>query len=427
MIPALARRLPFFYGWLVVAVAFVIMAIGVNARTAFSLLFPAILDEFHWNRGATAGAFSFGFLVSAVLSPALGRVMDRHGPVWVMQGGTIALALGMFLATFSTEPWHLYATLGVLVGGASVAIGYTGQGLYLPNWFLRNRGLAISIAYSGAGAGSILLLPALQHLIATDGWRAACLTLAAVAVILLIPLNFLLRRRPQDLGLTPDGDSAATAHARRNVTIVDPAWAAIDWTLARAMRTSRFWWIALATFGALFTWYAVQVHQTKYLIDVGFSAETAGWALGVVSLAGIPGQIVMGAVSDRIGREPVWIMGCLGFTLTYGLLIALASHPSPALLWLMVFAQGTVGYAVTSVLSSVAAEIFEGKHFGSIFSTIMLGATAGGAAGPYTVGLLHDLYGSDIPGFLLAGAFSLISAIAIWMAAPRKVRRVGKP
>ena len=73
-------RLPFFYGWIVVAVAFVTVGLGVNARTAFSLLFPPILDEFGWERGVTAGAFSFGFVVSAVLSPALGRLMDRRGP-----------------------------------------------------------------------------------------------------------------------------------------------------------------------------------------------------------------------------------------------------------------------------------------------------------------------------------------------------------
>ena len=80
---SLIRRrvpLPFFYGWLLVAVAFVTMAVGVNARTAFSLLFPAILDEFGWDRGVTAGAFSFGFLVSAVVTPFVGRLTDLRGP-----------------------------------------------------------------------------------------------------------------------------------------------------------------------------------------------------------------------------------------------------------------------------------------------------------------------------------------------------------
>jgi len=151
--------LPFFYGWVVVAAGFVTMAIGVNARTAFSLLFPPILDEFGWERGLTAGAFSFGFLVSACLSPFVGRLMDRRGPRFVIELGVIVMATGMLLAPFVSRPWHLYATLGVLVGGGGNCLGYTGQSLYLPNWFVRRRGLAMSVAFSGVGIGSIVLLP----------------------------------------------------------------------------------------------------------------------------------------------------------------------------------------------------------------------------------------------------------------------------
>lgn len=425
MIARLARQLPFFYGWIIVGVAFMTMAVGVNARTAFSLLFPPILDEFGWDRGATAGAFSFGFLVSAILGPVLGRLIDRHGPLWMLEGGVIAVAAGLFLATFAAAPWHLYATLGVLVGGGTVAIGYTGQALYLPNWFARRRALAIAIAYSGAGAGSILLLPYAQHLIDATGWRSACTTLAILVAVILIPLNLLVRRHPTDLGLTPDGDTAAVALSRRRVTIVNAAWAAIEWTLPRALRTAPFWWVALGNFCALFAWYSIQVHQTRYLVDIGFSPTTAAWALGVVSLAGIPGQIAMGALSDRIGREPIWIAGCLGFTLTYALLIALAATPHPALLWLMVLVQGMLGYGMTSVMGPIIAEIYEGRHFGAIYGSITVGAIMGGAAGPWITGLLHDLTGTYTAAFLLAGTLSLVSATAIWMAAPRKIRRVG--
>ena len=107
-------RLPFFYGWVVIAVAFVTMGIGVNTRTAFSLLFPPILDEFHWDRGVTAGAFSFGFVVSAILSPVLGRMMDRVGPRAVMELGVGLMAIGLLLAPLTSEPWHLYLTLAVV-------------------------------------------------------------------------------------------------------------------------------------------------------------------------------------------------------------------------------------------------------------------------------------------------------------------------
>ena len=418
-------RLPFFYGWVVVAVVFVTMGIGVNVRTAFSLLFPPILDEFGWERGVTAGAFSFGFLVSAVVTPMLGKLMDRRGPIPVMELGILLMGSGMMLATLIREPWQLYATLGVLVGGGSVCLGYTGQGLFLPNWFVRRRGLAMSLAFSGVGVGSIVLLPWLQTYIEREGWREGCWALGILMIAVLVPLNVLLRKHPEDLGLEPDGDrTAAGSAAARPSNIVDAEWAATDWTLGRAVRTARFWWIGLGYFGALYAWYAVQVHQTRYLIEIGFGATEAAWALGFVSLAGIPGQVVLGHVSDRIGREWVWAIGCLGFALCYVTLLVLKYSPSPALLYLMVATQGLLGYGLTPVMGAIAAEIFQGKHFGTVFGTLSLSALAGGAAAPWVTGALHDLTGSYAPGFTSAIVFSLLSAVAMGLAAPRKVRAV---
>jgi len=419
-------RLPFFYGWIVVAVTFVTMGIGVNARTAFSLLFPPILGEFGWERGVTAGAFSFGFLVSAALSPMLGRLMDRRGPRVVMELGVGCIGAGLLLATLVTRPWHLYATLGLLVGGGSVCLGYTGQSLYLPNWFVRRRGLAMSLAFSGVGVGSIVLLPWLQSFIGQAGWRAACWTLGIVTLVLLAPLNLLLARRPEDMGLAPDGDRGARAAAAGGsaANVVDAAWAAIDWTLGRALRTARFWWIAIGYFCGLFAWYAVQVHQTKYLVESGFSPADAAWALGVVSLAGIPGQIALGYVSDRIGRESVWTVGCVGFALCYIALLLLHDAPTRTLLYFMVIAQGLLGYGITSVVGAIPAEIFQGRHYGTIFGTLMLASIAGGALGPWLTGALYDATGSYTIAFWIAIVGCALSAVAIWLAAPRHVRAV---
>src|SRR5438552_19089835 len=103
-------RLPLFYGWVIVVVTFVTMAIGVNARTAFSLFFPPIIDEFGWERGITAGAFSFGFLVSGAVSPLIGRLMDRAGPRAVMALGVALMAGGLVLWRLTRHPWHLDLT-----------------------------------------------------------------------------------------------------------------------------------------------------------------------------------------------------------------------------------------------------------------------------------------------------------------------------
>jgi len=426
LIASIARRLPFYYGWLVVAVVFVTMAVGVNARTAFSLLFPPILDEFGWDRAVIAGAFSFGFLVSAILSPLLGRMMDSHGPRPVSLLGVVATAAGLLLATQASQPWHIYATLGVLVGAGSVCLGYSCQALFLPAWFVRRRGLAMSIAFSGVGVGSILLLPLLQQAIERSGWRAACTALGLFALVVLTPLVLLLRRRPEDIGLQPDGDAAPLPGAApaRKANVVDAAWTAIDWTLSRALRTARFWWLALGFFCGLFAWYMVQVHQTKYLIESGFSATQAALALGVVSLAGVPGQIALGQLSDRVGRELVWGIGNMGFVVTYVVLLALENNPSPVLLWTMVLVQGVLGYGVTSVFGAIPAEIFEGRHYGSIFGMLMFMAISGGAAGPWVAGMIHDATGSYAIAWWIAIAVSVLSIVAIWRAAPGKVRAV---
>src|ERR1700726_4604799 len=158
-------RLPFFYGWIIVGVTFVTMAIGVNARTAFSLFFPPIIDEFGWERGVTAGAVFFGFFVFPAGSPLIGRMMDRFGPRAVMELGVALMAGGLLLAPLTSQPWHLYLTIGVLVGAGSICLGYSGQSLFLPNWFHRRRGLAIGLAFAGVGIGSVTLLPWVQLMI----------------------------------------------------------------------------------------------------------------------------------------------------------------------------------------------------------------------------------------------------------------------
>jgi MFS family permease len=419
------KRLPFFYGWIIIAVTFVTMAIGVNARTSFSLFFPHIIDEFGWERGVTAGAFSFGFVVSAAVSPLIGRMMDRFGPRAVMELGVALMAGGLLLAPLTTQPWHLYVTIGVMVGAGSICLGYSGQSLYLPNWFNRRRGLALGFAFAGVGIGSITLLPWVQHMIEQTGWRTACTAMGILVLVVLAPINLLLHKRPEDIGLLPDGDAVPSASSAKPVSnVVDPDWAGIDWTLRRALRTARFWWIALGYFCGLYIWYAVQVHQTKYLLDIGFSPNVAVWALGAVSLLGIPGQIVLGHLSDRLGREAIWAASCLGFAICFAALIALAPFPSLVLVYVMVFAQGALGYGLTSIMGAVVVEIFQGRHYGSIFGTIMLAALAGGAAGPWVTGILHDHTGNYTIAFAVGIAVSVLSAVAIWQAAPGKIRAV---
>ena len=144
------------------AVAFVTMGVGVNARTAFSLLFRRSSTSSAGSAASRPGAFSFGFLVSAVLSPSLGRLMDRRGPRVVMEIGVGCMAAGLMLAPLVTPAVASLRHARRARRRRQRVLGYTGHSLFLPNWFVRRRGLAMSIAFSGVGVGSIILLPWLQ-------------------------------------------------------------------------------------------------------------------------------------------------------------------------------------------------------------------------------------------------------------------------
>ncbi len=422
----IAARLPFYFGWVIIAVAFVTMAMGVTARTAFSLMFPPIVDEFGWDRGLAAGAFSFGFLVSAGISPVLGKLMDAKGPRFVIEIGVLICTAGMLAATLIATPVQLYSTLGLLVGIGANCMTYSVHSQFLPNWFVRRRALAIGIAFSGVGAGSMLLLPWLQAIILHQGWRSACWTLGIVILVVVMPINLIVAKRPEDVGLLPDGErlDATGAAPKKKSNVVDAGWVAVDWTLARAARTARFWWLAISYFCGGYIWYSVQIHQTKYLVEIGFPPMEAAYSLGLVALVGIPGQILLGGLSDRYGRENIWAVSCAGFAVCYALLLALAVAPSPLLLWLMVLTQGGLGYAVATTMGPIVAEIFEGKSFGTIFSVLMTALIGGGAVGPFLTGLLHDWMGDYVMAWWIGVVLSVICAVTVYLASPSKVRMV---
>ncbi len=422
---SLAARLPFYYGWVVVGIAFVTMSVGVSARTSFSLFFPPILDEFGWDRGVTAAVFSIGFAASIMLVPTLGFVMTRFGPRLIIPVGATVTAAGLVCATMATTPVGFYLTLGIMTVSFAVSMSYAGHSMFLPNWFLRRRGLATGIAFSGVGVGAIVILPWIQRVIETDGWRHACLSLAVLLVAVIVPLNVIAQRKdPASVGLEPDGVNRRgdETTARAPDTVVDRLWVATDWTLARALRTSRFWWVTFGYFTGLFAWYAVQVHQTRYLLDVGFAPDFAALALGLVGFCGIFGQIGVGGLSDRIGREWGWTIALCGFALCYVLLLVLPAAPSPLLVYAIVACQGLFGYGLGALYGTIAADIYSGPRFAVVFGFVSVGGNLGAGAGPWITGAIFDRAGSYGPAFTLCIALALVSIFCIWMAAPRNVR-----
>lgn len=420
-------RFPIYYGWVVLLVAFITMGIGANVRVAFSLLFPPILAEFGWERGETAAIFSMGFLASLVFSPFAGVLIDRYGVGKVVAVGCLLSAGGLVLSTEVTTIVELAVTLGCMMVGGSVMLAYVTHSYFLPYWFVRKRGLAIGLAFSGVGIGAILMFPWLQDIIGADGWRRACYAMAILLVAVALPLNLLLQRRhPHDIGLQPDGDNRPGRAARKPAAdnVVDADWVNRDWTLKTAARTSRFWWLVICYVSGMYAWYAILVHQTKYLTEIGISPSAAAVALGMVGLTGVVSQIVIGTLSDRIGREWGWSIACGGFAVCYVILLILPYAPSLSLVYLMVLTQGLIGYGASAVFPTLPAELFHSRNYGQIFGIFGAFSGFGAALGPWATGELFDLTGSYQVGFIVALGASLLSIVAVWLAAPRKVRLV---
>ena len=304
-----------------------------------------------------------------------------------MEIGVVLMAGGLLLAPLTTQPWHLYLTIGVMVGGGSICLGYSGQSLFLPNWFIRKRGLAIGIAFAGVGIGSVTMLPWVQWMIETSGWRTRLRRDGAAGARVLAPINLLLRKRPEDMGLQPDGDGVQDASTAPVSNVVDPAWAAVDWTLGagdahRAVLVDRRRFFLRAVCLVRGAGASDQI-SARYRLQPGVAA----WALGLVSLRRRArpdlSRPFVGSDRPRMGlvhqrhrlcdllcdADPAWRM-----------------MPSLALVGVMVLAQGVLGYGCTSIMGAVVLEIFQGKHYGSIFGTLMLAALAGGAAGPWLTG-----------------------------------------
>ena len=354
--------------------------------------------------------------------------MDRYGPRLVMPLGAIIVALGFVGSTWADDITGMYISLGIGVVGGSIFISYIGHSLFLPRWFERRRGLAVGIAFSGVGVGAIIMLPAIQGIISNDGWRSACLTLS-VLLLVLVPLNALLQRKqPADIGLQADGieekEKPTERADKHGLKVINQEWVRREWTVRQALATSQFWWLAIGYLTFLYSWYAILVHQTKYLIELDFAATDAAFALGLVGLASIGGQIILGHLSDRIGRELAWSVGSVGFVLCYLILLLLPLYPWLSLVYLMAVLQGFLGNGLASVYASIAADIFQGKHYGKIFGLFGLASGLGAGIGPWVTGLLYDLKGDYRLAFILAILFCLFSVFAVWIAAPRKIRQV---
>lgn len=440
-------RSPIYYGWIVVATCFLVFALVSPLVASFSIFQVPVLDEFKWSRGSFAIALSIHLSFAGIATPFAGSLIDRFGPRRVMPIGALLTALALILLSQSASLWHFYVAYGLVAAAGGSLLQHVPLTALLSNWFVRHRGMAIGIVSAGSGAGQLALLSLMQLLIKNIGWRNTYLVFGLT--ILAIPTTLILlflHTRPEDrgfsiedeLGRRPGLDEAGAmteaggeksdqsdrGGGRSEVVILDKEWAEVDWTLGKALRTFRFW--ALAIVMALFSagLLLISVQLVAYLGDKSYGPILIASVVGLQGGLNMLGEFVGGFLCDRIGREKTLTLSLVIFVACIAVLNLAGVVISPALVYTFTLLYGLgFGMAVPALMIS-ASDLFQGKHFGSILGVIVLGGYFGGALGAWLSGRLFDLTHTYQINFLFAGLSMLISAALIWKARPGSVRQV---
>jgi MFS family permease len=407
---------PTFYGWWIVAgcflILFVTVGIGLYAPPVF--LVP-LQEHFGWSRAAIATGSAIAAIVSGMVSPLVGAWIDKYGSRKVMTLGALLMGSAFLLLSAMGALWHLYA-LNALAAVGITCCAWIPTLTLISNWFKKKRGLAMGIALTGIGFGGLVMAPLTALLIARLGWRLAfgALGVTILAIVATVVLA-IVRSRPADIGLLPDGEAASAGPMVANAG----ADLAAGVELGQAVRAGAFWTLASGHFLWTFASLSIVGHLVAHLRDVGFASGTAAAALGLTVGASVAGRLVVGYFADSASKRDIMTAALAFSGLSTALLLSIQSG---GVLPLFVITYGFALGGIAVLFPLLVGECFGLLAFGKILGLVMIAATLGGAAGPVLTGRVYDVTGSYRLAFMFHVAVFLTAAIAIRFL-PRPLKR----
>ena len=411
------ERRPFFYGWVIVGVAFI--ASGIGSGTGIwgpSVLLLPMTEELGWSRAEFFSAFLVRELLIGLAAPLVGPLYDRkHWPRVLALVGAALLALSMALIRNVTELWQFVALFGVLGGVAELGGGFFISQALVPKWFVRQRGRALGISTMGVGLGALVFPTAVSGLMEAVGWRDAWMWFGIAVGAISFVLALFLRTRPEDLGLLPDGSTTVGSRAPGGAPFSQER----SLTSREALRTPAFW-LLLAAFslvGLGITGFQSNWHP--FLVETGF---TPGQAAAGIAIYGLMSGIVRpgwGLLGERFPTRH--LLGGVSIATAVLIAVFLNVRGMGALLPVM-FMAGVImgGYLILRAL--LTANYFGREYLGavnSLFRPIVMGT---GAAGPLLFGALYDLQGGYTLAFLAAAAAWGSAGLIVLLAKPPRPR-----
>jgi MFS family permease len=418
------NKIPFHYGWTIVGFSFVSLALVYGVWYSFSVFFVVLLKEFGWSRSVGGGAFSLFIIISSMIGPIVGGMVDRFGPKTVVLLGSLFLGLGLALCSSIQTWWEFYIFFSVITAVGLGASGWVPNITIIQDWFKEKRGLPTGIISSGIGIGILVCVPSIQYLIIRVGWRMAYRIMAIFIPLFVILMAIAFLKRPPKAIPSSYIEVEISRTAIKDPLVVNEEWVSQPWTVQRAITTRPFWLLSLALFLGNVITHSIFTHQVAFFVDRGLEPLFASYIVGIVGIVSLGSKILWGVLSDRIGREVTYSIGIICCILAMILLIIIHFYPSSNLPYFFASFFG-MGYAVTAALPPlITADFFEGQAYGSIFGSLMVFVGIGGAFGAWFAGFLYDQVGNYLPVFIILIACSLFSCLSIWWAAPRRIRLV---
>jgi len=384
---------PVFWGWYVVAGAFLLHAVSYGARYSFGIFVQPLTAENGWSRTVISLAASLNMLFFAAGGIFAGRLLDRVAPRWIAATGAAVGALGFILSAFVTSPLTFYLAYGLLCGLGSSWTGIVVGNSTVGKWFVRKRGLAIGIASMGVSFGTMIMTPLVGWIVKEQGWQTGFIIMGLTLLVpgVAIAQAFLGRTKPEHYGLHPDGDRdlPVAAGEANGGAVSSPVTASVG----EAVRDSRFWILALCQGTSVMTVLMAFVHQVPYALDLGIDRLAAASSLGAIALAGFCGQLFFGTLSDRLPDPKYSAM--LGYlVMAAGMTVLLSATTVEGLFayaLIFGFGYGCLG----PILPIIASGRFGRERMGSVYGLLnFFVAGVGGALGPIVGGVLYDALGS---------------------------------
>jgi OFA family oxalate/formate antiporter-like MFS transporter len=414
---ALARRLPFFYGWVIVIVSGLSGAF-ISGTTSWGLgiFVTPMQEEFGWNRTLFFLPLAVGALISAVAGPLFAPTFDkRYGVRIAFALGVVIFALSL-IAMRNVNSFSYYLLVYGVLGGVG-HFGLISTRSILPKWFIRKRGRAFATAGSLTSLGPLIFPVALQMMVGTIGWRDTWMVVGLAFLVLMVPATTLIIRGPEDLGLLPDGDSPIT-HADPQANARPLPATEVSYTRQEAVRTLRFWLLIAAVVAGTVSIRGMIPNLHPFLVHQGLSATAASFSFTVYAVTTIVAAFVWGTYADRHGAR-VPFLGLTAVMLTsMGVLWIVNGQP------IMFAAMAYLGVGVNSFFimgSLFVANSFGRVHYGAINGLFQPFNNAATYGGPLLFAVLYDLTNDSYGAlFTAAAVLWLIAFTTAYLVRPAK-------